>query len=99
MPGQAGRNCSEVQFHPFSSSRESFVADCWAEKRAVYFCIISWTNSLSVHNHDQYGFRRCLEFKQGENIQSILPSPSWSASRIISSTSSSVNFSPMEVMT
>lgn len=39
----------------FSSSRESFVVDtCWAEKHVVYFCIISWTNSLSVDHNNQY---------------------------------------------
>jgi len=37
--------------------------------------------------------------RTGKFLQSIRPSPSWSASLIISSTSSSVNFSPMDVMT
>lgn len=62
---------------------------------------------LLLH-HKLYKFVVCkwsLAYKLEEKllekgyIQSILPSPSWSASLIISSTSSSVNFSPMEVMT
>ena len=50
--------------------------------------VYGFVSAQSVHN--QYG---------GVDSQSILPSPSWSASLIISSTSSSVNFSPIEVMT
>jgi hypothetical protein len=47
--------------------------------------------------HHRVSWRRIQARRN--SIQSIRPSPSWSASLIISSTSSSVNFSPMEVIT
>ena len=52
-------------------------------------------NELVIYPHVSQG-----RVQGGEALlQSIRPSPSWSASRIISSTSSSVSFSPIDVMT